>query len=155
MIRTLIATFAVTGFMLQGSVVLASAEFKIVTAFERGTYIEIGRNLSNLVAPQADIALEVMPSARSGENVRRLRYEHRVKLTIVQSDVFQAFLDTDKSVDVVAVNAGQPAKLLVDMKPEARKLIKLLKFDPNQPASQDALRPTPRPLCEPAPTPTC
>ena len=49
-------------------------------------------------------------------------------------------LTTDKSVDVVAVIAGQPAKLLVDMTPEARKLIKLLKFDPNQPASQAALK---------------
>ena len=49
-------------------------------------------------------------------------------------------LITDKSIDVVAVVAGQPAKLFVDMKPEARKLIKLLKFDPNQPASQAALK---------------
>ena len=231
MIRRLIAIFAVAGLVLQGSAALAAAEFKIVTAFERGTYIEIGRNLSDLIAPQADISLEVMPSAGSGENVRRLRYEHGVKLAIVQSDVFQAFLDqaangnasardmirplrvvmplydtemyfivrqdspmnyihdirgarinaselgsgtalsaatlyrmmfgtpipeanvsylsneeglvkltTDKSVDVVAVNAGQPAKILVDMKPEARKLIKLLKFDPTHPASQEALK---------------
>ena len=44
-------------------------------------------------------------------------------------------LISDKSVDVVVVVAGQPAKLLVDMKPEARKLIKLLKFDPDNPAS--------------------
>ena len=49
-------------------------------------------------------------------------------------------LITDKSVDVVAVIAGQPAKLLVDMKPEARNLIRLLKFDPSQPASQAALK---------------
>ena len=39
-------------------------------------------------------------------------------------------LVSDKSLDVVVVVAGQPAKLLVDMKPEARQLIKLLKFDP-------------------------
>jgi TRAP-type uncharacterized transport system substrate-binding protein len=49
-------------------------------------------------------------------------------------------LITDKSVDVVAVIAGQPAKLLADMKPEARNLIKLLKFDPSQPSSQAALK---------------
>ena len=49
-------------------------------------------------------------------------------------------LTTDKSVDVVAVNAGQPAKILVDMKPEARKLIKLLKFDASHPSSQEALK---------------
>src|SRR5207302_4714971 len=49
-------------------------------------------------------------------------------------------LITDKSIDVVAVIAGQPAKLLVDMKPEARNLIKLLKFDPNQAGSKAALK---------------
>ena len=47
-------------------------------------------------------------------------------------------LTVDKSLDVVVVVAGQPAKLLVDMKPEARQLIKLLKFDPVQ---QRAVRP--------------
>jgi hypothetical protein len=40
----------------------------------------------------------------------------------------------------VVVVAGQPAKLLVDMKPEARKLIKLLKFDPANPASAAAFK---------------
>ena len=49
-------------------------------------------------------------------------------------------LITDKTIDVVAVVAGQPAKLLVDMKPEARQFIKLLKFDPNQAASKAALK---------------
>jgi len=49
-------------------------------------------------------------------------------------------LITDKSLDVVAVIAGQPAKLLVDMKPEARQFIKLLKFDPNQASSKLALK---------------
>jgi TRAP transporter TAXI family solute receptor len=35
----------------------------------------------------------------------------------------------DKSVDVVTVAAGQPAPLIANMKPEAQKFIKLLKFD--------------------------
>ena len=48
-------------------------------------------------------------------------------------------LISTNSLDVVAVIAGQPAKLLVDMKPEARQLIKLLKFDPNQESSKAAL----------------
>jgi len=217
--------------LLQCGAALAAAEFKIVTASDRGTYIQIGRNLAEFVAPQADIALEALPSAGSAENVRRLRYEPGVKMALVQSDVYQAFLDqaaggnadardmirplrvimplyneeiyfvvredsplnyiheikdvkinagergsgtalttttlyrlmynapipeanasflsnedalvkliTDKSVDAVAIVAGQPAKLLVDMKPEARKLIKLLKFDPNQAAGQTALK---------------
>jgi len=209
----------------------AQVPYKIVTASERGTYIQIGRDLAKFVAPDAGIALEAVPSAGSAENVQRLRREAGVKFALVQSDVYQAFLDQaaggnaearemitplrlimplyneeiyfiaradskfnyvheikdakinvgpllsgtamsattlyrqmfgapiadanasflsnedalvkltgDKSVDVVVVVAGQPAKLLVDMKPEARQLIKLLKFDPNQPASQEALK---------------
>ncbi len=45
-----------------------------------------------------------------------------------------------RRIDVVAVVAGQPAKLLVDMKPEARQRIKLLKFDANHPASKAVLK---------------
>src|SRR5204862_6638012 len=42
----------------------------------------------------------------------------------------------DKSVDVVVVAAGQPAPLISNMKPEAQKFIKLLKFDPDHPTSK-------------------
>ena len=221
----------ITGLLCHGAAAIAAVEYKIVTASERGTYIRIGRDLAQFVAPSANIELEAVPSAGSAENVRRLRYEPGVKFAMVQSDVYQAFLDmaasgnaeagtiirplrvimplyneeihfivradsdrnyvheiknakinagelgsgtaltsatlyrlmfggpipdasatyfsneealvkliTDKSIDVVAVIAGQPAKLLVDMKPEARQHIKLLKFDPNHPSSESALK---------------
>lgn len=209
----------------------AQVRYKIVSASERGTYIQIGRDVARVVAPPADIELEVLPSAGSAENVQRLRYEEGVKFALVQSDVFQAYMDlaaagrgdasemirplrvilpmyneeiyfiaradaplnfvhevkdarinvgplrsgtamsattlyrlmfgnalpeaqasylsnedalsrlvSDRSIDVVAVVAGQPAKLLADMKPEARQLVKLLRFDPRHPASQRALK---------------
>ena len=209
----------------------AAVSFKIVTASERGTYIQIGRDVAKFVAPSAGIDLEVLPSAGSGENVRRLRHEPGVKFAMVQSDVYQAFLDLDmagnaeagalirplrvimplyneeiyfiaradstlefvhelkdvkinvgpllsgtamsattlyrqmfnapiadanasflsneealvkltgdKTIDVVVVVAGQPAQLLADMKPEARQLIKLLKFDASRPESGAALK---------------
>lgn len=209
----------------------APIPYKIVTASERGTYIQIGRDLAKFVAPAASVELEVLPSAGSAENVQRLRFEPGVKFALVQSDVYQAFLDLaaggnaeagemirplrvimplyneeiyfivrsnsplnfvheikgakinvgplrsgtamsattiyrqlfgaalpeantsflsnedallklvgDSGLDVVVVVAGQPAKLLVDMKPEARKLIKLLKFDPSNPASAAAFK---------------
>jgi len=209
----------------------ASAQYKIVTASEKGTYIVIGRDLATYVAAPVDIELESVPSAGSAENIRRLRYEPGVKFALVQSDVYQAFLDqaaagnagagtiirplrvimplyneeihfivradsplnyvheikdarintgpigsgtalttttlyrlmfneplpeskasllgnedallkliTDKSVDVVAIIAGQPAKLFTDMKPEVRQFIKMLKFDANNPASRAALK---------------
>ena len=71
----------------------ATMPYKIVTASERGTYIQIGRDIARLVAPAADIELEVLPSAGSAENVQRLREEPGVKFALVQSDVYQAFLD--------------------------------------------------------------
>jgi uncharacterized protein len=214
-----------------GPLAWAQAEFKIVTASERGTYIQIGRDIAKFIAPSANITLESVPSAGSAENVKRLRYEQGVKFALVQSDVYQAFIDQaaagnreagemirplrvimplyneeiyfiaradsplnfvheirdakinagpigsgtalttatlyrqmfngplpdanasflsnedalvklvgDKSIDVVVVVAGQPAKLLVDMKPEARGLIKLLKVDSNQPGTRAALK---------------
>ena len=209
----------------------AQVPYKIVTASERGTYIQIGRDVAKFVAPAAGIDLEVLPSAGSAENVQRLRHERGVKLALVQSDVYQAFLDqdkggnaeagviirplrvimplyneeiyfiaradsaleyiheirdakinvgpllsgtamsattlyrqmfkaplaeanasylanedalvkltVDKTLDVVVVVAGQPAKLLADMKPAARQLIKLLKFDASKPESAAALQ---------------
>ncbi len=209
----------------------SAVDMKIVTASERGTYIVLGRDLAKFVAPDADIQLEVLPSAGSVENVRRLRHEAGVKFALVQSDVFQGYMDQaaqgnreagqmirplrvvlplyneeiyfivradsplnyiheirgakinagalgsgtalttttlyrlmfgapipewnasflsnedalvkligDKSVDVVAVVAGQPAKLLADMKPEAKDVIRLLKFDANHAASKAALK---------------
>lgn len=209
----------------------AQVPYTIVTASERGTYIQIGRDIGKFVAPAAGVELAAVPSAGSAENVRRLRYEPGVKFALVQSDVYQAFLDLDKggnaeagalirplrvimplyneeiyfiaransdlqfvhdikgakinvgallsgtamsattlyrqmfdapiaennasflsneealikltgdmSIDVVVVVAGQPAKLLADMKPEARSLVKLLKFDASKPESQAALK---------------
>ena len=224
-------TLLLAGVLCQGAAAVATVEYKMVTASERGTYIKIGRDLAQFVAPSADIKLDALPSAGSAENVRRLRHEPGVKLALVQSDVYQSYLDmaaggnagagvlirplrvimplyneeiyfivradskrnfvheiknakinagelgsgtaltsatlyrlmfgealpdantsfmsneealaklvTDKTIDVVAVVAGQPAKLLVDMKPESRQLIKLLKFDANNPASKAALK---------------
>ena len=71
MTRSILALLAT---LLPALQVMAATEYKIVTASERGTYIQIGRDLAKLVAPAADIALEVLPSAGSAENVHRLRY---------------------------------------------------------------------------------
>jgi len=227
--RIVLAALTAVGITTAGGAF--AVEYKIVTASPRGTYIEIGRDLAKVVAPPADIQLESLPSAGSTENVRRLRYEPGVKLALVQSDVYQAYVDlaasgnvearglinklrlimplyneeiyfvarqdatfnsvheikdrrismgplgsgtaltaatlyrqmfgstvpedkaqfltneeglsrlvTDKSVDVVIIVAGQPAKVLAEMQPEAKALIKLLKFDPQQAAGQEALK---------------
>ena len=209
----------------------AATPYKIVTADQRGTYFAIGNDLAKLVAPRADIDLEVVPTSGSAENVKLLRHEPGVKLAIVQADVYQAFVErgasrnaeaariirplrvilplynteihyvaradselnflhdikdakingglvgsgaafithtlyrmmfdgpmpdaaasylpndqalikliTDKSVDVAVVAAGQPAPIIANMKPEAQKFIKLLKFDPSHPTSKQAMK---------------
>ena len=184
-----------------------------------------------MVAPRADVELEVVATSGSAENVKLLRHEPGVKLAIVQADVYQAFVDrgaersekdaariigplrvilppynteihyiaradspynylhdlkdaringglvgsgaafithtlyrmmfntpmpeknatfmpndealvkliTDKSIDVAVVAAGQPAPIIANMKPEAQKFIKLLKFDPKHPSSKRPL----------------
>ena len=47
---------------------------------------------------------------------------------------------TDRSIDVVAIIAGQPAKVLTDMKPESRQYVKLLRFDPKDASSEAVLQ---------------
>jgi TRAP transporter TAXI family solute receptor len=203
--------------------------YKIVTASKSGTYIQIGRDLSKWVAEPAGIDLEVLESKGSAENVQRMRFEPGIKFALVQSDVYQAFLDeakagnaeagniirplrlvmplydeeiyfvvradsplnhiheirnrkigvgtlgsgtaltsrtlyqlmfgeqmpaantnyltneealakltVDKSIDVAIIVAGQPAKLFSDMKPEARKFIKILRLDESAPETARA-----------------
>jgi hypothetical protein len=176
------------------------------------------------VATPAGIDLEVLPSKGSAENIQRMRFEDGVKFALVQSDVYQAFLDqaaagqadagkiirplrvimplydeeiyfvvradapmtyiheiknkllsvgaigsgtalsattlyrlmfgepiaesnaqylsnedalvkltVNKTIDVAIIVAGQPAKLFVDMKPEAQQFIKLLRLDERAP----------------------
>ena len=49
-------------------------------------------------------------------------------------------LVTDKSIDVVAMVAAQPAQLLASMTPEARQYVRLLKLDREHAASRAALK---------------
>jgi len=79
--------------LLQSTAAQAAADFKIVTADPRGTYFAIGNDLAKMVAPGADIALEVVPTDGSAANVRLLREAPGVKFAIVQADVYQAFVD--------------------------------------------------------------
>jgi TRAP transporter TAXI family solute receptor len=223
-------TILAAALCLHAAGALGAAEYKIVTANQTGTYFAIGADLAKFVAPDADISLEVLPTAGSAANIKHLRYDPGVKFAIVQADVFQAFLDRaaggsgeaatiikplrviaplynteihyivradspmnslhdikdaringgilgsgaalithtlyrmmfggpipeaqasylaneealvkligDKSVDVVVVAAGQPAPLIANMRPEAQKYIKLLKFDPQHPSSKQPL----------------
>ena len=201
-----------------------AADDTVLTAGERSTAIQTGRNLARYVARPVGLDLKVLPSAGSTDNIKRLAREGGVRLAIVQSDVVQAWIDqasagdgdarrlarplrvvmplydeeihfvvradypfryvhqirdarinigpagsgtaltainlyrwmfgsdlsasstsalsdedalvkltTDRSVDVVVVVGGQPARLFADMKTQARQYIRLLAVDPLAP----------------------
>jgi TRAP-type uncharacterized transport system substrate-binding protein len=89
--------------------------YKIVTASERGTYIQIGRDLAKFVAPAAQIELDALPSAGSAENIHRLRYEPGVKLALVQSDVYQAFINQGNAGDANAASIIRPLRVVLPL----------------------------------------
>ncbi|RZL89434.1 MAG: TAXI family TRAP transporter solute-binding subunit [Variovorax sp.] len=108
-----------TGLMLMtflsAAVPAPRAEYKIVTASKSGTYIQIGRDLAKWVADPAGIDLEVLESKGSAENVQRMRFEPGVKLALVQSDVYQAFLDEAKAGNADAGNIIRPLRLIMPL----------------------------------------
>jgi TRAP transporter TAXI family solute receptor len=112
------------GLALMSSLAAAEpAQYKIVTGPERGTYIQIGQDLSKWVATPAGIDLEVMPSKGSAENVQRLRFEPGVKLALVQSDVYQAYLDMANAGNADAGTAIRPLRLIMPLYDEEINIV--------------------------------
>ncbi|MEN8504503.1 TAXI family TRAP transporter solute-binding subunit [Paraburkholderia sp. DD10] len=91
------------------------AHYKIVTGPERGTYIQIGQDLSKWVAQPAGIDLEAVASKGSAENVQRMRFEPGVKLALVQSDVYQAYIDMANAGNADAGTAIRPLRLIMPL----------------------------------------
>jgi TRAP transporter TAXI family solute receptor len=114
MLKTILAGWL--GLVLACSPALAdNAHYKIVTGPERGTYIQIGADLAKWVAEPAGIDLEVMPSKGSAENVQRMRFEPGVKLALVQSDVYQAYVDMANAGNPDAGQAIRPLRLIMPL----------------------------------------
>ena len=101
--------------LLSSAVPQTRMPYKIVTASKTGTYIQIGHDLAKWVAEPAGIDLEVMDSKGSAENVQRMRFEPGVKLALVQSDVYQAFLDEAKAGNAEAGNIIRPLRLVMPL----------------------------------------
>src|SRR3954469_12175023 len=93
----------------------AQQEYKIVTANEKGTYFAIGADLAKYVAPDAGIALEVLPTAGSAANIKHLRYDAGVKLAVVQADVYQAFLDRATAGNADASAIIKPLRVILPL----------------------------------------
>jgi uncharacterized protein len=119
MARTLAGTLlgaGVAGLLCSyGGGAAAAADYKIVTANEKGTYFAIGNDLAKFVAPDADINLEVLPTAGSAANIKHLRYDLGVKFAIVQADVYQAFLDRAAEGKADASNIIRPLRVILPL----------------------------------------
>lgn len=106
------AAFAMT---LTGSPADAAVPMRIVTASERETYFEIGRDLSRLIAAPAGIEMDALSSKGSADNVRRLRSEPGVRLALVQSDVYRAFREQVRAGDADAAALLKPLRALMPL----------------------------------------
>ncbi|WP_434111261.1 TAXI family TRAP transporter solute-binding subunit [Paraburkholderia caffeinilytica] len=116
MLKKLMAGWLGLALMVMSSLVCAEpAHYKIVTGPERGTYIQFGQDLSKWVAQPAGIDLEVIASKGSAENVQRMRFEPGVKLALVQSDVYQAYIDMANAGNADAGTTIRPLRLIMPL----------------------------------------
>ena len=115
MSRVQFAALAACAALLQPLTAHAGVPYKIVTADPRGTYFAIGNDLAKLVAPQAGIDLEVLPTNGSAENIKLLRHEPGVKLAIVQADVYQAFVDRGSANNKEAARIIRPLRVILPL----------------------------------------
>src|SRR6202790_430976 len=113
--KTFFILFALFGLASLVAEAHAEVDYKIVTGPERGTYIQIGQDLAKWVADPIGMNLDVLASKGSAENVQRMRYEPGVKFALVQSDVYQAYLDMAKSGNAEAGKIIQPLRLIMPL----------------------------------------
>lgn len=116
MLKRLLAGWLGLALMVVVSLAVAEpAHYKIVTGPERGTYIQIGQDLSKWVAQPAGINLDAVASKGSAENVQRMRFEPGVKLALVQSDVYQAYIDMANAGNADAGTTIRPLRLIMPL----------------------------------------
>jgi TRAP transporter TAXI family solute receptor len=87
----------------------------IISGPERGTYIRFARDLADLVARPAGIDLRVLASNGSTENIHRLRSEPAIRLALVQSDVYQAFIDESRGGSAEALYVLAPLRVVMPL----------------------------------------
>lgn len=71
-------------------------------------------------------------------NLYRLLFDAPIpdaQTSFLPTDEALVKLITEKNIDAVAIVAARPARLLANMKPEARQFVKLLKFDASHPTA--------------------
>lgn len=77
-------------------------------------------------------------SVLTAANLYRLMFDAPIpdaQTSFLPTDEALVKLITEKSIDAVAIVAARPARLLANMKPEARQFVKLLRFDASHPTA--------------------
>jgi TRAP-type uncharacterized transport system substrate-binding protein len=90
----------------------------------RDAYINVGPVAGGTAMSVATLYRLLFDAAPAPEKLTRLGHEEAL-----------AKMLTDRSIDVVALLADQPAPLLTNMKPEARRFVRLLRFDGDHPGA--------------------
>jgi TRAP transporter TAXI family solute receptor len=93
----------------------AAVPYRIATAGERGTYFAVGRDLARLVAPGADMELEVLATPGSATNVRMLRDDPSVRLAIVQADVLLGLAERRAEGHAEAAALVRPVRVILPL----------------------------------------
>jgi TRAP-type uncharacterized transport system substrate-binding protein len=125
------------------------APVRLIAPLHQEELVFIARSDSPLEAVHdiRDARINVGPmssgSALSATNLYRLLFDApptEERISFLSHEEALAKLITDQSVDVVVLLAAQPVRLLANMKPEARRFVKLLRFDPAHASSAAALQ---------------
>jgi uncharacterized protein len=104
----------------------------IATGNSKFTYFQIGKDLSEKVAPLAGVRLQPLESAGSADNVRRMRYQTGVKMAIVQSDVLLFYRNQADSGNAEARELVDPLRVMQPLyNEEVHILVRVDPTDPN------------------------
>ncbi len=104
----------------------------VATGNAKFTYYQIGKDLSEKVAPTAGVNLIQIESAGSAENVRRMRFQRGVKLAIVQSDVLLYFRNLADAGNSEAQELLDPLRVMLPLyNEEVHVLARIPPNDPN------------------------
>jgi uncharacterized protein len=97
---TRVLAYALAAALSLSASFVSAQEMGIVTGAAGGTYLEIGKNISDLVRDEAGIQVTVHPSEGSLQNAYDVRRRRGIQLGIVQSDVL-AFLRAQRETEEI------------------------------------------------------
>lgn len=78
------------------------------------TYYKIAEDLQRFVAPDSGFKMKVL-EGESVKNLKRMRWQRGVKLTIVQSDVLEIYKDQQRNGNPVATEIIEPLRAILPL----------------------------------------